>query len=161
MYCRVGAQSNRHAQKWQTAAMTSARAKKTSVSKAPKKALKTAPKTALKAAPNTASNTAPSTAPAKRTPAAALKQWHVYLVRCADDTLYTGVAIDVRRRVAEHNGSGKAGARYTRARRPVTLVHQERAAGRSEAGKREYAIKQLPRSAKLALLRASQRAAKH
>ena len=133
--------------------MTSARAKKTSVSKAPKKTLKTAPKTALKAAPNTA--------PAKRTPAAALKQWHVYLVRCADDTLYTGVAIDVRRRVAEHNGSGKAGARYTRARRPVTLVHQERAAGRSEAGKREYAIKQLPRSAKLALLRASQRAAKH
>ena len=82
-------------------------------------------------------------------------------MRCADDTLYTGVAIDVRRRVAEHNGSGKAGARYTRARRPVTLVHQERAAGRSEAGKREYAIKQLPRSAKLALLRASQRAAKH
>ena len=120
-------------------------------------ALKTASKTAPKTAPKT---TAPKTTPAKRTAAAALKQWHVYLVRCADDTLYTGVATDVRRRLAEHNGESRAGARYTRTRRPVTLVYQELAADRSEAGKREYAIKQLPRSAKLALLRRSKRAAK-
>ena len=115
---------------------------------------------ALKTASKTAPKTAPKTASAKRTAAAALKQWHVYLVRCADDTLYTGVATDVRRRLAEHNGESRAGARYTRTRRPVTLVYQELAADRSEAGKREYAIKQLPRSAKLALLRRSKRAAK-
>ena len=161
---REGPQSNRRAQKWQTAAMTIVRAKKTAVSKAPKKAPKTVPKVArnmaLKTASKTASKTAPKTAPAKRTAAAALKQWHVYLVRCADDTLYTGVATDVRRRLAEHNGESRAGARYTRTRRPVTLVYQELAADRSEAGKREYAIKQLPRSAKLALLRRSKRAAK-
>ncbi len=157
---REGPQSNRRAQKWQTAAMTIVRAKKTAVSKAPKKAPKTVPKVARNMALKTASKTASKTAPAKRTAAAALKQWHVYLVRCADDTLYTGVATDVRRRLAEHNGESRAGARYTRTRRPVTLVYQELAADRSEAGKREYAIKQLPRSAKLALLRRSKRAAK-
>lgn len=78
--------------------------------------------------------------------------WHVYIVRCVDDTLYTGIATDVPRRVAEHNGAGRAGARYTRARRPVVLVYQESAAGRSEAARREYQIKQLPRRDKLALL---------
>ena len=99
-------------------------------------------------------------ASAKPTPAAAQQSWHVYMVRCADDTLYTGIARDVQKRVAGHNGQGRPGARYTRARRPVTLVYQEEAADRSAAGKREYAIKQLPRSAKLALLRKSKRAAK-
>ena len=157
---REGPQSNRRAQKWQTAAMTIVRAKKTAVSKAPKKAPKTVPKVARNMALKTAPETVPKTAPAKRTAAAALNQWHVYLVRCADDTLYTGVATDVRRRLAEHNGESRAGARYTRTRRPVTLVYQELAADRSEAGKREYAIKQLPRSAKLALLRRSKRASK-
>ena len=78
--------------------------------------------------------------------------WHVYIVRCADDTLYTGIAIDVQRRVAEHNGAGRPGARYTRARRPVKLVYQEPAADRSAAGKREYAIKQMTRAAKRALI---------
>lgn len=79
-------------------------------------------------------------------------KWHVYIVRCADDTFYTGIARDVSRRVDEHNGKGGPGARYTRARRPVTLVYQETAAGRSEAGQREYAIKQLCRGDKLALI---------
>lgn len=78
--------------------------------------------------------------------------WHVYIVRCADGTLYTGIATGVHRRVAEHNGAGRAGARYTRARRPVVLVYQESAASRSEAARREYQIKQLPRRDKLALL---------
>lgn len=81
--------------------------------------------------------------------------WHVYIVRCADGTLYTGVTIDVVRRVAEHNSASRLGARYTRARRPVTLVYQEEAADRSAAGQREYAIKQLRRDAKLALTLAS------
>lgn len=89
-------------------------------------------------------------APAK-TPAKAAPVWQVYIVRCADGTLYTGVSTDVARRVAEHNGCGKPGARYTRARRPVTLVYQEAAADRSAAAKREYAIKHMGRSAKLAL----------
>ena len=84
--------------------------------------------------------------------AAAVRRWKVYIVRCADDTLYSGVALDVARRVAEHNGTGKRGARYTRARRPVTLVYQVSAANRSAACKREYAIKQLSRPDKLKLI---------
>ena len=80
-------------------------------------------------------------------------QWYVYMLRCADGTLYTGIATDVKRRVAEHNDEGgRLGARYTRARRPVELVYQEPAANRSEAGKREYQVKQLPREEKQALI---------
>ena len=84
-------------------------------------------------------------------------RWHIYVVRCADGTLYTGVAIDVTKRVAEHNGTRANGARYTRARRPVKLVYQEKAANRSAAGKREYRIKQLSRREKLALIAAGSR----
>jgi putative endonuclease len=93
------------------------------------------------------------------------KHWHVYLVRCADGTLYTGVAMDVPRRVAQHNGvradgtraAREVGARYTRARRPVKLAYQEKAASRSAACKREYRIKQLTRREKLALIAAASR----
>lgn len=77
--------------------------------------------------------------------------WTVYVVRCADGSLYTGVATDVTRRVAEHNE--RRGARYTRARGPVTLVHQEPAADRSAALRREAAIKRLPRTLKDRLIR--------
>ena len=80
------------------------------------------------------------------------KRWHVYLLRCADGTLYTGVAIDVTRRVAEHNGARRNGARYTRSRRPVHLVYQESAPNRSAACRREYRIKQFTRREKLALI---------
>jgi putative endonuclease len=52
-----------------------------------------------------------------------MKRWFIYMVRCADGTLYTGIATDPRRRVAEHNGLGRSGARYTRGRRPVRLVY--------------------------------------
>jgi putative endonuclease len=78
--------------------------------------------------------------------------WHVYLVRCADGTLYTGVALNVAQRIAEHNGKGTRGARYTRSRRPVKLAYQEPAANRSAACKREYRVKQLSRAEKLALI---------
>lgn len=78
--------------------------------------------------------------------------WFVYLVRCADGTLYTGITTDLVRRVAEHNGIGGLGARYTRSRRPVTLVYREPVASRIEACRREAAIKRLPRGAKLALI---------
>jgi putative endonuclease len=72
--------------------------------------------------------------------------WHVYIVRCADQTLYTGIARDVAARIAAHN-AGK-GASYTRARRPVELVHREPASDRGAALRREAAIKRLPPAGK-------------
>ncbi len=77
--------------------------------------------------------------------------WYVYILRCADGTLYTGVTTDPVRRLREHNAGGGLGARYTRARRPVTLAHCEEAASRADACRREMAIKRLDRDAKLAL----------
>jgi len=70
----------------------------------------------------------------------------VYIVECADGTYYTGYTTDVERRVSEHNAG--VGARYTRGRTPVTVVHTETYATQSEAMSREYAIKQLRRGAK-------------
>jgi putative endonuclease len=79
--------------------------------------------------------------------------WTVYILRCADDSLYTGITTDLERRVSEHNGhSPKAGARFTRSRQPVTLAYSETALNRSEASKREMAIKSLSREQKLALV---------
>lgn len=71
---------------------------------------------------------------------------YVYIVRCADDTYYTGWTSDVAGRVAAHNAG--RGGRYTRARRPVTLVYQEEAADRRAAMKREAAIKRYTREQK-------------
>ena len=78
--------------------------------------------------------------------------WWVYILRCADGSLYTGIARDLERRIAAHNGRGTAGASYTRARRPVRLVYREAAPGRSAASRREYEIKQLSRQDKLRLV---------
>jgi putative endonuclease len=75
--------------------------------------------------------------------------WFVYVVRCRDGSLYTGIARDVNARVDKHN-QGR-GARYTRGRRPVAIVHVERKGSQSSALRREAAIKALPRKAKLAL----------
>lgn len=77
--------------------------------------------------------------------------YFVYILRCSDDTLYTGIATDVVRRVKEHNESPK-GAKYTTGRRPVVLVHQEVFSTRSEALKREASIKKLSREGKESLL---------
>ena len=74
------------------------------------------------------------------------RKHYIYILRCADDTLYTGWTTDVERRVAVHN-SGK-GAKYTRARLPVELVYTEEFDDKVEAQKREYAIKQLTREEK-------------
>ncbi len=79
--------------------------------------------------------------------------WFVYIVRCADDTLHTGMAKDVERRIEEHNSSDALAASYTRARRPVALAYREPADTRSAALKREYEIKQLTRQEKDELLR--------
>jgi putative endonuclease len=75
--------------------------------------------------------------------------WYVYIVRCRDRTLYTGVARDLHARIETHNKG--VGAKYTRSRLPVRLVYQERAADRGAALRREHAIKRLTRSEKLAL----------
>lgn len=84
--------------------------------------------------------------------------WFVYIVRCADDTLYTGATNDVSARVAKHNG-GK-GARYTRSRLPVTLVWTKRVSGKSAALKLEYQVKQLNREEKIALAERKRRKGK-
>tara|TARA_R100000750_G_scaffold13034_4_gene8362 strand:- start:11750 stop:11995 length:246 start_codon:yes stop_codon:yes gene_type:complete len=77
--------------------------------------------------------------------------WSVYLVKCADNTFYTGVTTDVERRVNEHNVDDKKGAKYTRARRPVELVWSEVHPNRSKACQREYEIKRWSRSRKAEL----------
>lgn len=82
----------------------------------------------------------------------------VYIVRCADDTLYTGWAMDVTRRVAAHNAG--RGARYTRMHGPVELVYIEEVRTRSDALKREHAIKGYPRAKKLALCQTARRGRK-
>ena len=71
------------------------------------------------------------------------KDWSVYIVRCDDDTLYTGIAKDVKARLSKHN-AGK-GACYTRARRPVELIYREDRLTRSQALMREARIKTFPR----------------
>ena len=78
-------------------------------------------------------------------------RWRVYLLRCADGSLYTGITNDIARRLRAH-GAGRA-SRYTRSRLPVELVYVERAATRATAQRRESAIKALPRIAKLRLIR--------
>ena len=79
--------------------------------------------------------------------------WTVYILRCADGSLYTGVTRDITRRVEEHNSNGRLAARYTRARRPVVLVYREAVRSRSAACRREYRIKQMTRSDKLAIVK--------
>lgn len=81
--------------------------------------------------------------------------WVVYVVRCADTSLYTGVTTDLIRRVRQHNGELVGGARYTRHRRPVQVVYEEHWPCRASACRREAEIKALQRSAKLALLKDS------
>lgn len=78
--------------------------------------------------------------------------WTVYVLRCNDDTLYTGVCTDLTRRLSEHNGHGLKGAKYTRPRRPVSIYYQETCADRASACRREAAIKKLSRAQKLALV---------
>lgn len=76
--------------------------------------------------------------------------WHVYIVRCADQTLYTGVARDLDARITQHNAG--RGAKYTRGRGPVELVYCERVADRSAALRREIQIKRLEAAAKRKLI---------
>lgn len=77
--------------------------------------------------------------------------YYIYILKCADKTLYTGVTVDLKRRVGEHNNS-KLGAKYTSARRPVKLVYSKKFANRGKAQKEESRIKKLSRTEKLKLL---------
>ncbi|MCI4405709.1 MAG: GIY-YIG nuclease family protein [Sulfuricurvum sp.] len=78
------------------------------------------------------------------------KAYTLYILQCSDNTYYTGIAVDVEKRLIEHNTSDK-GAKYTRSRRPVTLMYRETYSDKSSALKRELAIKKMKRSAKEAL----------
>jgi predicted GIY-YIG superfamily endonuclease len=84
--------------------------------------------------------------------------WFVYIVRCGDGSLYTGITTDVNRRCRQHN-AGTA-SRYTRTRCPVKLVYQEVRRNQSSALKREVAIKAMTRPAKLAMIRLSKKSMK-
>ena len=78
------------------------------------------------------------------------EEWVVYMLRCADGSLYTGITNDLDRRLGQHN-AGTA-SRYTRSRLPVVLEYQEKQPSKSAALKRELAIKALPRQAKESLI---------
>ncbi len=78
--------------------------------------------------------------------------YYLYVLECADKTLYTGITVDLTRRVKEHNDS-KLGAKYTRARRPVKLVYSQPYPDRSEASLAENRLKNLTRREKLTLIK--------
>ena len=80
-----------------------------------------------------------------------ISKWKVYMLRCNDDSLYTGVTTDLARRVQEHNSS-TLGAKYTKNKRPVELVYFENRVDKVDAMQREYAIKQFTRKEKLELI---------
>jgi len=80
--------------------------------------------------------------------------YYLYILKCADKTLYTGITVDLSRRVAEHNFS-KLGAKYLSGRRPVKLVFSKKFRNRSTASKAEHMIKQLSRKEKLKLIKQS------
>lgn len=82
------------------------------------------------------------------------KEMHyIYLVRCSDDSLYCGWTTDLKRRIDAHNGHIPGGAKYTRGRRPVTLVYAESFYQKQEAQRREYAIKRMAKTKKLRLIK--------
>jgi len=78
--------------------------------------------------------------------------WVVYILRCADNSLYTGITTDIKRRIIEHNNDNKKGAKYTRVRRPVALVYVEKRDSRADASRREYQLKKLSRDKKQQLI---------
>lgn len=91
-------------------------------------------------------------APPKPTPIKSAPLWYLYLVRCANGHLYTGVTTDVARRFSEHQSGGIKSAKYLRGKGPLTLMYQEKVGTRSDALKREIAVKKLSRAQKLALI---------
>ena len=80
--------------------------------------------------------------------------YYLYILKCADKTLYTGITTDLKRRVAEHNDS-KLGAKYTSARRPVKLIYSKKFKNRSAASKEEARIKKLKKIEKQDLIKSN------
>jgi putative endonuclease len=78
--------------------------------------------------------------------------YYLYILKCADKTLYTGITVDLERRIKEHNHSN-LGAKYTRARRPVKIVYSKKFRNRSSASKEENRIKNLSRAKKFELIK--------
>lgn len=81
-----------------------------------------------------------------------MKNYFTYILHCSDDTFYTGITTDLERRLLEHNTDDKKWAKYTKNRRPVTLIYSEIFQNRSEASKREYEIKKMKREEKNTLI---------
>ena len=81
------------------------------------------------------------------------EKWFVYLLRCADRSLYCGITTDLAKRLRQHNGELVGGAKYTRVRRPCELVYSEEAPSRSEASKREHEMKHLSKKSKESLVK--------
>lgn len=81
-----------------------------------------------------------------------MNKYYLYILQCSDQTLYTGIATDLKRRLSEHNSSN-LGAKYTRGRRPLKLIYSQKFINRSEATKAEAKIKKLSRAQKLALIK--------
>ena len=77
-----------------------------------------------------------------------MSDWYLYVVRCRDGTLYTGISTDIDRRLAEHKGEGDAGSKYLKGRAPLTLLFQKRLGSRSLALKVESRVKRLSREKK-------------
>ena len=76
-------------------------------------------------------------------------QWYMYVVLCFDNTLYCGITTNLEKRLKQHNGVIKGGAKYTRGRRPCKYVYIEKASNRSDALKKEYRFKKLRKKKKL------------
>ncbi|MEI8601791.1 GIY-YIG nuclease family protein [Shewanella sp. PP-Sp27a-2] len=93
-----------------------------------------------------------NSAPLKPTPIKSSSLWYLYLVRCANGHLYTGVTTDIARRFSEHQSGGIKSAKYLRGKGPLTLMYQEQVGTRSDALKREIAVKKLSRAQKLTLI---------
>lgn len=88
----------------------------------------------------------------KGVPSLMAGEWWVYILSCADGTLYTGVTLDVERRLHEHNFSDRLAAKYTKVRRPLELVYSESMQDKSSAYRREMSLKKLTRAKKLELI---------
>ena len=82
-----------------------------------------------------------------------MSDWYLYLIRCRDGSLYTGITIDVARRFAEHGGKGTGGAKYLKGRGPLELVLRRKVGSRSAALRVEQKVKKLPKARKEKLIK--------